>query len=295
MFLHSYTEAFMRSELTNLEIRIARPDEMPEVKQLWSKTFKDFDPYLSWYFENVSHFENTVVAVLNSRVVSSLQLIDYEAVFPSITYKSYYIAGVCTDDKFRHNGLGSMIMKYAEEVSLNRGKDFLFLCPAIEGFYEKLGYKHWFSCTQLSFSPRDMKPDEICKKADMSDIPDICQMYRNHTQKFSGFVCRTKRDFIRILQAHELFGGGIYMPESGGYFIYEMSEGCMNVNEMLCPYEVVLNYASACKYEKVIIRSENIRHAAEGIKKPKYLYKVLTPDVNEDLFKNKGQYINILY
>ena len=46
----------------NMNVRIALPAEMQAVKQLWSLSFNDFDPYLSWYFSSVSTHENTVVA-----------------------------------------------------------------------------------------------------------------------------------------------------------------------------------------------------------------------------------------
>ncbi len=276
----------MKLKLT--DVRLASLAEMQAVKLLWNKSFGDKDPYLSWYFDNVSSPENTVVLIVNNLVAASLQLIDYDVCIGGKIYKACYIAGVCTDEAFRHKGYGTRIMQFAEKEAARRNKDFVFLCPAIDGFYEPLGYKLWFSCFENTFLP-DVAAKTHIRKATEADIDDVLKVYSDFTKDKSGYTLRTRQDFMRIMQAHELFGGGIYLPENGGYFVCELSEGCININEMICPQSSVLGI---CNSGKITVRSGNDFGA--GVNKPKYLYKVCS-DMDENVFKEKGQYINILY
>ncbi len=271
-----------------VDIKLASLAEMQAVKLLWSKSFGDKDPYLSWYFDNVSSPENTVVLVVNNLVAASLQLIDYDVCINDKIYKTCYIAGVCTDEAFRHKGYGTKIMEFAEEEASRRNKDFVFLCPAIDGFYEPLGYKLWFSCFENTIFPDEATRSHV-KKADKTDIDYILEVYSDFIKDKSGYTLRSRKDFMRIMQAHEIFGGGVYIPEDGGYFVCELSEGCTHINEMICPFDAT---KGVCNSDKVTVRSVN--DFGGGANKPKYLYKVCS-HIDENVFKEKGQYINILY
>ncbi|MBR2877892.1 MAG: hypothetical protein IKB92_02200, partial [Clostridia bacterium] len=113
--------------------------------------------------------------------------------------------------------------------------------------------------------------------------------YNDFAQKHSGYVLRSHRDFVRIMQYHELLGGGIYLPEDGGYFAFEMDKNCMKVNEILCSSDAV---HGICMCDKIIVRSGD--DFGGGTPAPKFLYRVCS-DMDESVFKEKGQYINILY
>ena len=276
----------MKLQLT--DVRLASLAEMEAVKQLWHESFDDSDPYLSWYFDNVSSPENTVVCVVDNQVAASLQLIDYDVNIGGRIYKTCYIAGVCTDKKFRHKGYGTKIMVFAEEEAARRGKDFVFLYPMVVGFYEPIGYKFWFSCYENAVLPDDASKSSA-RKATEADIGYIMQIYNDFAQKHSGYVLRSHRDFVRIMQYHELLGGGIYLPEDGGYFAFEMDKNCMKVNEILCSSDAV---HGICMCDKIIVRSGD--DFGGGTPAPKFLYRVCS-DMDESVFKEKGQYINILY
>ena len=269
------------------DVRLAQPAEMEAVKQLWSESFDDSDPYLSWYFNEVSSPENTVVCSVDGQVAASLQLIDYDVNISGKIYKTYYIAGVCTDKTFRHKGYGTKIMLFAEQEAARRGKDFVFLYPMVVGFYEPIGYKLWFSCYENEVLP-DSAARQFCKKAGEEDIDYIMQVYNDFAEKHSGYVLRTRRDVLRCMQYHELLGGGIYLTKNG-YFAFEMDKNSMRVNEAICPIDDV---KGVTKCEKTIIRSKDDFGGGEN--KPKFLYRICS-DMDESVFKTDGQYVNILY
>ncbi|MBQ9097029.1 MAG: GNAT family N-acetyltransferase [Clostridia bacterium] len=269
------------------DVRLAHPAEMEAVKQLWSKSFDDSDPYLSWYFDNVSSPENTVVCTTSGKVAASLQLIDYDVNIGDRIYKTYYIAGVCTDKEFRHKGYGTKIMKFAEEEAARRGKDFVFLYPMVVGFYEPIGYKFWFSCYENTILPDD-SVQVPCRKATEADLDYIMQTYNAFAKKHSGYVLRSRRDVLRAMQYHELLGGGIYLTENG-YFAFEKDKNCMRVNELIGPLDAAKGNFEC---EKIIVRSKD--DFGSGESKPKFLYRVCS-DMDESVFKTDGQYVNILY
>ena len=275
-------------KLKSVNVRLAQPAEMQAVKLLWSESFSDTDPYLSWYFDAVSLPENTVVCTADGKVAASLQLIDYDVSIGGRIYKTCYIAGVCTDKEFRHKGYGTKIMLFAEQEAARRGKDFVFLYPMVVGFYEPIGYKLWFSLYENEILP-DEAAKQPCRKATEDDIDYIMQVYNDFAGKHSGYVGRTRQDFMHIMKYHELLCGGIYLPEEGGYFAFEMDKQCMRVNELICPLDAIKGVAEC---EKIIVRSKD--NFGNGENKPKFLYRVCS-DMDENVFKEKGQYINILY
>ncbi len=275
----------MKSQLTDM--RLAKSSEMEAVKQLWSASFGDTDPFLSWYFDNVSLPENTVVCLVDNMVAASLQLIDYDVRINENIYKTCYIAGVCTDKEFRHKGYGTEIMRFAEEEAARRGKDFVFLCPAIDGFYEPIGYKLWFSCFENTVLP-DEAANLNFRKAGESDIDCIMQIYNDFVKTKAGYVLRTRRDVLRAMQYHALLGGGFYLTGSG-YFAFEKDKNCIRINEVMCPIDEVPRCFDC---EKIIVRCGEDFGGSEN--KPKFLYKVCS-DMDENVFKEKRQYINILY
>lgn len=274
----------MKSQLIN--VRLAQPAEMRAVKQLWSDSFGDKDPFLSWYFDNVSSPENTVVCTKDNVVTASLQLIDYDVCMGNRVYKAYYIAGVCTDKAFRHMGFGTKIMQFAEEESRRRGKDFVFLCPAIDGFYEQLGYSVWVSFFENAVLPEPSESVDF-RKGTISDIDHILKIYNDFAKGRSGYIIRTRRDILRIMQYHDLLGGGIYIKKNG-YFIFEKDKTDIRVNEMICDIDDVTAF---CKGDRIIVRSEN---DFGGANKPKLLYKICS-DMDEDVFAKSDYYMNILY
>ena len=52
-----------------MELRFARPDEKSTIIEMWQYCFSDKEPFLSWYFDNKYTNENTLVGVVEGKLV----------------------------------------------------------------------------------------------------------------------------------------------------------------------------------------------------------------------------------
>ena len=105
-----------------MKITTVKMKHKQQVKNLWNYCFYDADPYLSWYYDNVFAPENTVAAIEDDKILSALQLLDFDVAIRGEIYPCTYIAGVSTLPEFRGKGLATMVMNHAEEIAKSRGK-----------------------------------------------------------------------------------------------------------------------------------------------------------------------------
>ena len=223
-----------------MKISTVKMKHKQQVKDLWNYCFYDADPYLSWYYDNVFKPENTVAAIEDDRVLSALQLLDFDVAIRGKIYPCTYIAGVSTVPEFRGKGLATMVMNYAEEIAKSRGKKFALLTPSIDNFYEKFGYTSCYERLEFSYMPGDFKPkkgDCVAKKAGKADAGDMEKIYSDFCKEYDGYVKRSEKDFIDIIDQYSLESGGVYIfydknDNPSGYIVYDLSDRTIFADEI---------------------------------------------------------------
>lgn len=223
-----------------MKISTVKMKHKQQVKDLWNYCFYDADPYLSWYYDNVFKPENTVAAIEDDRVLSALQLLDFDVAIRGEIYPCTYIAGVSTVPEFRGKGLATMVMNYAEEIAKSRGKKFALLTPSIDNFYEKFGYTSCYERLEFSYMPGDFKPkksDCVAKKAGKADAGDMEKIYSDFCKEYDGYVKRSEKDFIDIIDQYSLESGGVYIfydknDNPSGYIVYDLSDRTIFADEV---------------------------------------------------------------
>lgn len=223
-----------------MKISTVKMKHKQQVKDLWNYCFYDADPYLSWFFDNVFKPENTVAAIENDRILSAMQLLDFDVVMRGKTYPCTYIAGVSTQPEFRGRGLATKVMEYAEEIIKSRGKEFALLTPSIDNFYEKFGYTSCYERLEYSYCPSDFKPDKsgcVSHKAGLSDAADMTKVYDGFCGFFDGYVKRTEKDFADIIEQYSLENGGVYIfydksDKPVSYIVYDLSDRTIFADEI---------------------------------------------------------------
>lgn len=223
-----------------MKISTVKMKHKQQVKDLWNYCFYDQDPYLSWYYDNVFKPENTVAAIEEDRVLSALQLLDFDVVIRGKTYPCSYIAGVSTLPEFRGKGLASKVMKYGEELAKSRGKQFALLTPSIDDFYEKFGYTSCYERLEFSYCPTDYEPEKsncTAKKAGKADAEDMVKIYQKFTVFFDGYVKRGVKDYVDIIDQYSLESGGVYIfydnkDNPVGYIVYDLSDRTIFADEI---------------------------------------------------------------
>ena len=223
-----------------MKITTVKMKHKQQVKDLWNYCFYDTDPYLSWYYDNIFKPENTVAAIEDDKVLSALQLLDFDVAIRGEIYPCTYIAGVSTVPEFRGKGLAKMVMNYAEEIAKSRGKKFALLTPSIDNFYEKFGYTSCYERLEFSYMPGDFKPEKsssVAKKAGKSDADDMEKIYSIFCEEYDGYVKRTKKDFVDIIDQYSLETGGVYIfydknDNLSGYIVYDLSDRTIFADEI---------------------------------------------------------------
>ena len=223
-----------------MKISTVKMKHKQQVKDLWNYCFYDADPYLSWYYDNVFKPENTVAAMEDDKVLSALQLLDFDVAIRGKVYPCTYIAGVSTVPEFRGKGLASMVMNHAEEIAKSRGKKFALLTPSIDNFYEKFGYTSCYERLEFSYMPGDFKPEKsscTAKKAGKADADDMAEIYSAFCAEYDGYVKRTEKDFIDIIDQYSLESGGVYIfydknDNPSGYIVYDLSDRTIFADEI---------------------------------------------------------------
>ena len=223
-----------------MKISTVKMKHKQQVKDLWNYCFYDADPYLSWFFDNVFKPENTVAAIENDRILSAMQLLDFDISIRGKMYPCTYIAGVSTIPEFRGKGLATKVMAYAEEVVKSRGREFAMLTPSIDNFYEKFGYTSCYERLEYSYCPADYKPEKsscTSKKAGLSDVEDMTEIYNTFCSFYDGYVKRTAKDFADIVEQYSLESGGVYIfydekNNPVAYIVYDLSDRTIYADEI---------------------------------------------------------------
>lgn len=234
-----------------MKITTVKMKHKQQVKDLWNYCFYDADPYLSWFFDNVFKPENTVAAIEEDKVLSAMQLLDFDIAIRGKIYPCTYIAGVSTLPEFRGKGLATKVMEYAEEVAKSRGREFLMLTPSIDNFYEKFGYTSCYERLEFSYCPADFKHEKsgfTSKKARLSDIADLAEIYDTFTGFYDGYVKRTAKDFADIVEQYSLESGGVYIfydekDRPAAYIVYDLSDRTIYADEIAYASKAGLNAA----------------------------------------------------
>ena len=119
-----------------IEIRPARPEEIPRQKELWKLAFGDDDAYINYFYDHGD--ASQVLLLLENEVVWTML-----ALFPvSVTLpqgeilSSAYIYALATHPDARKKGFGRFILNYADYYLQESGKDCVTIVPAEPSLYK---------------------------------------------------------------------------------------------------------------------------------------------------------------
>ena len=113
-----------------LEIRPARPEEIPRQKELWKLAFGDDDAYIDYFYQHGE--ESQVLVLLEDGVVWTMT-----ALFPvTLTLpegerlSSAYIYALATHPEARKKGFARFLLNYVDYYLQEAGKDCVAIVPA---------------------------------------------------------------------------------------------------------------------------------------------------------------------
>lgn len=141
-----------------IEIRPARPEEIPRQKELWKLAFGDDDAYIDYFYAHGE--ESQVLLLLEDGVVwTMVALFPVTVTLPQgESLSSAYIYALATHPDARKKGFGRFILNYVDFYLQESGKDCVTIVPAEPSLYKYFattGFEPTFSTRKVELL-RDM-------------------------------------------------------------------------------------------------------------------------------------------
>lgn len=146
-FSKRYTNLELEKQPKTQMIQLGTNKTKPFVREMWQIVFQDSDELLDIYFTQKYKNENTLISFVDNQPAASLQMWEYTFSFYGTKIPCYYLAGLCTYEKYRRQGLMAELIEKAHQIMKERGICLSILIPADEYlfyYYEQFGYAQVF-------------------------------------------------------------------------------------------------------------------------------------------------------
>ncbi len=181
-------------------VRFAEEKDLDFLKYIWDICFHDPKEFIDWNFDRNFSYENTLIAEVDGKPASCMQLMPHRILLRNKIYPVNYISGVATLPEYRHKGLVREMFAFAFPQMEKRGEPISLLVPFNYPFYEKFGYKQ---CYEKTFRYTKQLPKKgLCTGEDLS--PDLIDrldiIYQKAMVQKTGYALRSKEDWQKILE-----------------------------------------------------------------------------------------------
>ncbi|HEM7408334.1 TPA: GNAT family N-acetyltransferase [Clostridioides difficile] len=221
-----------------MEIRYAKEEEIESIKEIWSYCFNDTESFMKYYFNDKYKSENTVVALDEGKIISSLQLNQYKLLLNSKVYNTSYVVGVSTLPEGRGTGYMSKVMKFTLNELYKKGQLVSILMPIDYRLYRRFGYEHCYDQIEYTINTDDLKNFKSSGKmikSNLSQIDDLIRIDRAFLNDVNGNVLKDEHYYENLFKEIQSEDGFLYIHEGNekdGYIVYFLQEGKMFVREL---------------------------------------------------------------
>ena len=241
-----------------MEIRFAKDSEKENIREIWDYCFNDSPKFTDFYFDNKYDNKNTVVVDEDGKIVSSLQLNQYELNLNNKLYNTSYVVGVSTLPQVRGKGYMKNIMKFTLKNLYDKNQLVSILMPIDYRLYRRYGYEHCYDQIEYELEIESLKSFKSygdMKKATLDDIDNLIDIYNLFLNDTNGNIKRDKEYYINLFKEINSEDGYIYIHENEGYIIYFINEGNMfirelfykNIDSLKSMLKFVYNHNTQCK------------------------------------------------
>lgn len=164
-----------------IEIRPAKPEEMPRQRELWKLAFGDEDPYIDYFYTHKDAHQ--VLVLLEDGVVYTMV-----ALFPVTltlpggrTASSSYIYALATHPDTRKKGFGRFILSYVDFYLKSKGKDCVTIVPAepsLHRFFTTTGFSECFATRKV-----ELLQSMVEKPTEGSSLEPVSPEEYNHLRE----------------------------------------------------------------------------------------------------------------
>ncbi|HBG7673737.1 TPA: GNAT family N-acetyltransferase [Clostridioides difficile] len=221
-----------------MEIRYAKEEEIESIKEIWSYCFNDTESFMKYYFNDKYKSENTVVALDEGKIISSLQLNQYKLLLNSKVYNTSYVVGVSTLPEGRGAGYMNKVMKFTLNELYKKGQLVSILMPIDYRLYRRFGYEHCYDQIEYTINTDDLKNFKSSGKmikSNLSQIDDLIRIDRAFLNEVNGNVLKDEHYYENLFKEIQSEDGFLYIHEGNekyGYIVYFLQEDKMFVREL---------------------------------------------------------------
>ncbi|EGT4232346.1 TPA: GNAT family N-acetyltransferase [Clostridioides difficile] len=221
-----------------MEIRYAKEEEIESIKEIWSYCFNDTESFMKYYFNDKYKSENTVVALDEGKIISSLQLNQYKLLLNSKVYNTSYVVGVSTLPEGRGAGYMNKVMKFTLNELYKKGQLVSILMPIDYRLYRRFGYEHCYDQIEYTINTDDLKNFKLSGKmikSNLSQIDDLIRIDRTFLNEVNGNVLKDEHYYENLFKEIQSEDGFLYIHEGNekdGYIVYFLQEDKMFVREL---------------------------------------------------------------
>lgn len=236
-----------------MNIRFAKEEDLNQIKYMWKYCFNDSESFMNYYFESKYKKENTLVVEEEDKIVSSLQLNQYNIDLNDKTYDVSYVVGVSTLPEARGRGFMKKLMQNALNEMYKKDQLISILMPIDYRLYRYYGYEHCYDQLEYKIDIellKDFKINGRFKKASAEDVNCLISIYNNSIKGKNGFTVRDEIYFENLFKEIESENGYIYIHHGqfgfDGYIVYLIVDGNLYVREIF--YENIDSLSSMLKF-----------------------------------------------
>ncbi len=143
-----------------MEIRLVKPEDLDDLKEIWRMSFGDPDSFIDFYFQTRDWLSETAVLLEDGKAVSMLTMIPVDMVDEKGGICSAaMLYAIATHPDYQKRGFADRLIEFSNQDLLSKQVAVTLLVPASEslfGFYAKQGYRDGFYVREAFMSRGDI-------------------------------------------------------------------------------------------------------------------------------------------
>lgn len=224
-----------------IENKFLIDENKKQIKKIWLNNFLDDNKNtVDLFLENVFKNKKGVGAFLNNELIAMILFLNSKIVFKGEKTDSVYFYAVCTDEKYRNQGVMRALFTFAKEKAKEQGAEVCFLVPENESLfkmYEKFSFERNINFTkECVFRSGSNIRNTMCKTTDFC-YNDYLKFRLQESEK-TPVVILDENEFNFIFDKTREDVSFLFLKT--GYAVFEkvgikitVSEICGNRNDVL--------------------------------------------------------------